>query len=102
MQFEPVVKDESINALYEGILKLESVEECYRFFEDLCTVKEVIAMAQRFEAARMLKNNATYQEVIDKTGMSTATISRINRCIHYGANGYNIVLDRMEEGELEE
>lgn len=70
--------------LFEGILRLSSLEECYRFFEDLCTIKEICSMAQRLEVAAMLKEGVTYHEIVEKTGASTATISRINRCLTYG------------------
>ena len=76
---------------------LETVEECYNFFEDICTVSEIKAMAQRLEVAKMLKAGHTYAEIAEKTGASTATISRVNRCFNYGADGYKLVLDRLEK-----
>ena len=99
MDFKPVVQNEEIDQLFQGILKLETVEDCYRFFEDLCTIKEVCSMAQRFEVASMLKAGVTYHEIVEKTGASTATISRINRCITYGSDGYNRILERLESSE---
>ena len=79
------------------ILKLQSVDECYAFFEDLCTVNELLSLGQRFEVANMLRNHKTYNEVAEATGASTATISRVNRCLNYGTDGYQLVLGRMEE-----
>ena len=83
--------------LFEAILTLETVEDCYRFFDDLCTVKEVSEMAKRLCAARLLDKNAVYTEVNERTGLSTATISRISRCLKYGSDGYRDVLRRLEE-----
>lgn len=79
-----------------GILELETVEECYAFFEDLCTVNELLSLGQRFVVAGMLKGHSTYNEVAEATGASTATISRVNRCLNYGTDGYQIVLSRLE------
>lgn len=83
--------------LFEGILKLKTVEECELFFDDLCTIKELQSIAQRFEVAQMLSAENTYIDVGEKTGASTATISRVNRCLVYGDGGYNIVLNRLKE-----
>ena len=99
MDFKPVVQNEEIDMLFKGILKLETVEDCYRFFEDLCTIKEVCSMAQRLEVAAMLKEGVTYHDIVEKTGASTATISRINRCITYGSDGYNRILERLKSDE---
>ena len=85
------------DALFDAILSLENREECYHFFSDLCTVKEVSDMAQRLEAARLLLNGQTYESIVRSVHLSTATISRINRCIQYGSGGYRTVLDRMAE-----
>ena len=82
--------------LFGAILSLENVEECYKFFEDICTVKELIEIAQRLRAAKMLKNGENYSVVCRETGMSTATVSRVNKCLEYGTGGYDIVLGRME------
>ncbi|QNO15277.1 hypothetical protein HYG86_11140 [Alkalicella caledoniensis] len=90
---------EHINQMFEGILKLQDVDECYRFFEDLCTVNEVKSLAQRLEVARMLKNGHTYHKIEEATGASTATISRVKRCLEYGEGGYNIILARLEKEE---
>lgn len=86
-----------VNELFEAILSLKSVEECYKFFEDACTIKEVLEIAQRLKAARMLKDGVNYAEITKETGMSTATISRVNRCLEYGNGGYAMVLDRLEK-----
>ncbi|SHK12804.1 Trp operon repressor family [Anaerobranca californiensis DSM 14826] len=88
---------EHINQLFEGILLLEDLDECYRFFEDLCTVNEVKSLAQRLEVARMLKSGMTYQKIEEATGASTATISRVKRCLEYGEGGYNTILERLEK-----
>lgn len=85
------------NFLFECILSLESVEECYDFFEDLCTTREVEEMSKRMRAARMLASNKVYNEVVQETGLSTATISRVNRCLKEGAQGYERVLGRTEK-----
>lgn len=83
--------------LMAALAGLESPEEAYRLFEDLCTVREVQDMAQRLEIARLLKNGTKYQEVAEQTGVSTATISRVNRCLHYGAGGYQLALSRLSD-----
>lgn len=85
--------------LFEAILALKNKEECQRFFEDLCTISEMSAMAQRLEVAKLLREKKTFQEVVAKTGASTTTISRVNRCLQYGSDGYRLVLDRIEEKE---
>lgn len=81
--------------LFQAILELETIEECYRFFEDICTIKEIQSIAQRLEVAKLLTLNNTYSEIEKKTGASTATISRINRSLNYGVDGYKIVLERL-------
>ena len=80
-----------------NILTLENEEECYKFFEDVCTVNEVLSISQRFAVARMLKENHTYLEVAQETGASTATISRVNRSLNYGNDSYDMVLERMKK-----
>ncbi len=100
MSYDPKIKSEQANNLFEAILKLENIEECYRFFEDICTVKEIQSISQRLEVAKLLKSNKTYYEIEELTGASTATISRINRALNYGSNGYNLVLERL--GFIEE
>ena len=93
------LKNKYTDALFEAILQLESVDECYSFFSDLCTISEIKSLSQRLEVAVMLKNKHVYNDIAAKTGASTATISRVNRCIQYGENGYNLVIDRMKEKE---
>lgn len=91
------IKDERIDLLFEGILSLKSIDECYDFFEDLCTVAEIQEMSKRLIAAKMLYNNSVYTEVSEQTGLSTATISRVNRCLKYGTDGYITVLERLDK-----
>ncbi len=88
-----------VDALFEAILSLENVDECYKFFEDACTVKEILGIAQRLKAAKMLKSGANYLEVCAETGMSTATISRVSKCLEYGGGGYELVIKRAEGEE---
>lgn len=91
------VHTKEMDRLFEGILQLKSMDECYLFFEDLCTMNELVSLAQRFEVAQMLRENRTYHEIAELTGASTATISRVNRSLTYGNDGYNLVLDRLGE-----
>ena len=93
------IRNEMSDPLFTYILSLENVEECYQLFEDLCTINEINAMAQRMEVAIMLSEGRTYVDIAEKTGASTATISRVNRCLNYGADGYKMVIDRMKEKE---
>lgn len=86
---------ESNDLLYESILKLKNVEECRHFFQDLCTVSELCAMEQRIEVAMYLYKGMIYNDILDRTGASSATISRVNRCLRYGADGYQAVLPRV-------
>ena len=95
----PKLRDELNDQLCEAVLHLNSVEECYQFFEDICTISELKAMSQRLEVARMLKEKLTYDAIVERTGASTATISRVKRCLNYGADGYNVVLSRMGKDE---
>ena len=90
-------ENETIGKLFAGILKLEDEEDCYRFFEDLCTVNELQSLAQRFEVALLLDEGETYHEIAERTGASTATISRINRCLMYGSDGYKTVIRRLKK-----
>ena len=92
-------RNETTDALFDAILSLESREECYAFFEDLCTVKEISDMAQRLQAAKLLLDGATYEQIVKAVEISTATISRVNRCLKYGNDGYNKVLDRLDAAE---
>ena len=89
--------NKDVDTLFEAILSLKTVEECYAFFEDACTIKEIIEIAQRLKAAKMLREGVNYAEISKETGMSTATISRVNKCLEYGNGGYNTVLDRLAE-----
>ena len=88
-----------VDALFEAILSLENAEECYKFFEDACTIKEILDIAQRFKAAKMLKAGKNYVEVCSATGMSSATISRVSRCLEYGGGGYELAINRISEKE---
>ena len=91
------INGKDTDRLFKAILSLETVEECYKFFEDVCTVKEIQDLAQRLKAAGMLMNGENYTVVSKETGMSTATISRVNKCLSYGDGGYKLVLDRLEK-----
>lgn len=95
ISYDSKIKNEQVDALFEAILKLKNIEECYRFFEDICTIKEIQSIAQRLEVAKLLTANNTYSEIEKLTGASTATISRVNRSLQYGVDGYKIVLDRL-------
>lgn len=97
MDFEPKFKSVLTDELFEAILLLENMDECYRFFNDICTIKEIQAFAQRLKVAKLLKENNTYHEIEAKTGASTATISRISRFLNYGGDGYTLIIDRLEE-----
>jgi TrpR-related protein YerC/YecD len=90
------IKTEAVDKLFEAILSLESKEECYSFFEDLCTVNELLSLSQRYEVAAMLSAKKTYLEIAEKTGASTATISRVNRSLNYGNDGYELVFARTQ------
>ena len=91
------IKTDAVDHLFEAILSLESREECYSFFEDLCTVNELLSLSQRFEVAAMVRDNKTYLDIAEKTGASTATISRVNRSLNYGNDGYEMVFSRMNK-----
>lgn len=95
--FEAKLKNEQTDLLMKAVLELHSEEEAYRFFEDLCTIPEMKSMAQRLEVAMMLRQHVTYQEIARITGASSATISRVNRALNYGADGYHRVLSALEE-----
>ena len=90
-------RNETIDALFDAILSLETREECYDFFEDLCTVKEISDMAQRLEAAKLLLDGSTYEQIVKTVEISTATISRINRCIQDGTGGYRQTIEKVRE-----
>lgn len=91
------IKDKNTDLLFEAILNLETLEECYSFFEDLCTVPEIKAMSQRLVVARMLTQKNVYSTIVEETGASTATISRVNRSLIYGCDGYRLVFERMDK-----
>lgn len=91
------IKTDAVDFLFNGFLNLKNKEECYSFFEDLCTVNELLSLSQRFEVAAMLRDHKTYLEIAEKTGASTATISRVNRSLNYGNDGYELVFDRMDK-----
>lgn len=95
MTINPKLKDELTDQLFQAILLIQNHEECYQFFEDICTVSELKAMAQRLEVARMLKEGRIYDDIVERTGASTATISRVKRCLFYGADGYRNILERL-------
>lgn len=93
------LRTDDVKALFEAILTLKNVEECYAFFEDVCTVNEIISFSQRFEVAHMLRENRTYNDIAERTGASTATISRVNRSLNYGNDGYDMVFSRLKKDE---
>lgn len=99
--YESRLKSEQTDLLMQAVLCLQNEEEAYRFFEDICTIAEVKSMAQRLEVAALLRQKVTYQEIARRTGASTATISRVNRALNYGASGYGRVLEAMEGKEKE-
>ncbi len=90
------IRSKSIDRLFETILNLETVEDCYDFFEDVCTIKELLDMAQRMDAAFLLDDGANYQTIVQETGLSTATISRVSKCLKYGT-GYRQAIDKVKE-----
>jgi TrpR-related protein YerC/YecD len=91
------LRGEELDQLFQAILKLRNLEDCYIFFDDLCTVNEIQSLAQRLEVAKMLSQGYTYHKIEVETGASTATISRVKRCLNYGNDGYKLVLDRINE-----
>lgn len=96
-------RNEEIDTLFKAVLSLESVEECYSFFGDICTEKELIDISQRLEVARLLRQKLNYIEISKRTGASTTTVSRVNKCLTYGNDGYALVFDRLEKaGKAEE
>lgn len=99
--FTSRLQSERVDALARAFLSLETEEDCYRLFEDLFTIREVQDLAQRLEVAQMLSARATYTEIVEKTGVSTATIGRVNRALNYGAGGYERVLERLNPKEEE-
>lgn len=91
------IRTSAVETLFEAIIKLESVDECFDFFEDLATINEILSLSQRFEVARMLRQHKTYLEIAEKTGASTATISRVNRSLNYGNDGYDLAIQRIQD-----
>ena len=89
------IRTEEVDQLFRAVLTLKNIEECYSFFEDIGTVNEIVSLAQRLEVARMLRQKRTYLDIAEKTGASTATISRVNRSLNYGNDGYDMVFERM-------
>lgn len=96
------IHTEAVDQLFDGILALKNREECYAFFEDLCTVNEILSLSQRFEVAAMLRDHETYLKIAEQTGASTATISRVNRSLNYGNDGYEMVMERIKETDNKE
>ncbi|MFC4075591.1 YerC/YecD family TrpR-related protein [Salinithrix halophila] len=95
------LRQKEVDNLFAAVLTLKNIEECYQFFDDLCTVGEIKSLAQRLEVARMLRAGCTYNQIEADTGASTATISRVKRCFQYGTDGYALALDRLEETKQE-
>ena len=93
--YDSKVKSTETDELYKAIMSLQSQEECYRFFDDLCTFGEIKAMAQRFHAAKLLEEGKTFTQISEEIGASSATITRVNKCVTYGSGGYKLVLERM-------
>ena len=89
--------NESVDSLFDAILTLENREECYAFFMDVCTMNEIASLSQRYEVAGMLRDRKTYLDISEKTGASTATISRVNRSLNYGNDGYEIVWNKLKK-----
>jgi len=94
------LKTDAVDYLFEAVLKLQNREECYDFFEDLCTVNELLSLSQRFEVASMLRGKKTYLEIAERTGASTATISRVNRSLNYGTDGYEQIFKRLDDASI--
>lgn len=91
------IKDKALDELFEAILTLQSIDECYNFFEDLCTISELLSMQQRFQVAKMLDEGHVYSDIVKQTGASTATISRVNRSLSYGNDGYKLALTHLKK-----
>ena len=91
------IKTKAVDHLFQAVLSLESIEECYAFFEVVCTVNELLSLSQRYEVAKMLREKKTYLEIAEQTGASTATISRVNRSLNYGNDGYDMIFERLNK-----
>ena len=94
---ESKLRNPELDLFFEAILQLDNIDECYNFFEDVATKNEIKSLAQRIHVAKLLKEKKVYTEIAEKTGASTATISRVNKCLNYGAGGYELILDRLEK-----
>lgn len=99
MEYNSKIRNEHTDELFEAILSLKNLDECYRFFEDVCTIKEIKSISQRLQVAKLLKLEKTYNKIEELTGASTATISRINRVLNYGADGYSIAFKAMKQDD---
>ena len=97
VNINPKLKDDATDQLFQAILLLENLEECYAFFEDICTINELKSLAQRLDVAKMLQQRSKYTDITEETGASAATISRVNRSLSYGSDGYNKILARLKE-----
>lgn len=95
------IHTDAVNHLFDAVLSLKNREECYTFFQDVCTINELLALSQRFEVAYMLREQKTYLDIAEKTGASTATISRVNRSLNYGNDGYDLVFSRIGKKDTE-
>lgn len=93
------IQSKEMDMFFNAILRLETVDDCYKFFEDVATINEIKALAQRMHVAKLLNEKRTYTEIVDITGASTATISRVNRCLNYGSDGYTLMLERIKDIE---
>ena len=102
MKMSKKIRTEAVDQLFEAILCLKDKEECYTFFEDVCTINELLSLSQRFEVAKMLMDKRTYLDISEKTGASTATISRVNRSLNYGNDGYDMVFKRLGFEKLDD
>ena len=91
------LKDENMDNFFEAVLTMKSIDDCYKFFEDICTVNELKSISQRFAVAKMLNDKCVYTDIVAKTGASTATISRVYRTLNYGADGYKLVFERLSD-----
>lgn len=91
------LKDKHMDELFEAILSMQTINDCYNFFDDLCTISELRAMAQRFQVAKMLEQGQIYSDIVKETGASTATISRVNKCLTYGSDGYKLAIERTNK-----
>jgi len=98
---ESKIKSKELDLFFKGILELKDIDECYKFFEDVATINEIKALAQRLHVAKLLKCKKTYSEIAKITGASTATISRINKCLNYGSDGYTLILERLKDEEID-